>query len=260
MRKLNEIKKPEAMPMRKRNEIQDREAIQEIKHKKQIKSRKNKSLLLLAAAFMLMLTLTACGRDFDAAGYVEAALDQMFQGDVTKAAGFREGVSKAELEAQHDAVIEIFVDNNIIGGMNVSELMRADFIAVCDQMFAIMRYEVLEAEKIDRKNYEVTVEIAPVDIFPRFVKAVKEDSEEIMQKAKNGEYKGTEEEIAAQMNNEFIRHSNELLKTYTEEASYGEKVKVKVGAKADKKKEFSIVSEDLDQLIIKILRLDEIQD
>lgn len=220
---------------------------------------KIKKKMILTAVIML-LTLAGCSTDFDAEDYVQATLDQLFQGDVTKAAEFREGTSKADLEAQHTAEIESFVDNNIISGMNVSELMRDDFIAVCEQIFMVMRYEVLDSRKIDRNHYEVTVEIAPMDIFPRFIEGVKADSEEIMQKAKNGEYKGTEEEINLQMQSEFIRHSYELLKTYTEEVSYGEKVKAELNVTADKTNDFYIVNKDLDQLITKILRLDEIQD
>lgn len=221
---------------------------------------KNRKFSLILLTAILIINITACGKNFDAQGYVQATLDLIFQGEVSEALKFNENASKADLEAQHDAEIENFVDNNIISGMDVNELMREEFIDACGQIFSVMQYEVQDAEKIDRRNYEVTVEIAPVDIFPRFVEGVKADSEEIMQKAKNGEYKGTKEEINAQMQTEFIRHSHELLTTYAGEVAFGEKIKVKLHVKADKKKDFHIVNEDLDQLIIKILRLDEIQD
>lgn len=214
---------------------------------------------ILAVMVLLMGMMSACGKKFDAQGFVEAKLDQMFQGDVTKALAFTEEETKEDLEREYESEIVSFVDNNIISGMQVSEGMRSDFIEVCRQIFLVMRYEVTAAEETGRQQYEVTVEFEPADVFPRFVEGVQQDSEEIMQKAKNGEYKGTEEEINEQMQTEFIRHSYELLRTYCEEISYGDEKTLKMTVEKNEKKEFAIANEDIDELIVKILRLDEIQ-
>ncbi|RGS82310.1 hypothetical protein [Coprococcus sp. AF21-14LB] len=226
--------------------------------------RKIKRLQKFAGMILMLFftagALTACGKAFDAKGFVEAKLDQMFQGDVTKALTFTEKETKADLEKEYETEIISFVDRNIIGGMQVSEGMRNDFIEVCRQIFLVMRYEVTEVEETGKHEYEVSVEYEPVDVFPKFVAGVQQDSEEIMQKAKNGEYKGTEKEINEQMQTEFIRHSYELLNTYWKEISYGEEKTLKVTVARNEKKEYAIADEDLDELIVKILRLDEIQD
>lgn len=217
---------------------------------------------ILASVFILVLgvfCLTGCGRDFDAQGYVQAVLDQLFQGDVTKAAELIEGSTKEELEEQYEQTLAGFVDNNIISGMQVTDVMRQDYIEVCRTIFTSMRYRVDSAKKISKTEYEVTVEISPADVFVRFVEGVKEDSEEIMQKAKNGEYSGTEEEISAKMQSEFLRHSFELLSTYSQEITYGDKEKAVLKVKAGEDKQFSVDEEELENLKIKILRLDEIQ-
>lgn len=123
-----------------------------------------------------------------------------------------------------------------------------------------MRYNVQSAEKVSKTEYKVSVEISPADVFSRFVEGVKQDSEEILQKARNGEYSGTEEEISAQMQSEFLWHSYELLSTYSEEITYGDKTTVTLRVTAGEDKQFSIDEEELEELKIKILRLDEIQD
>lgn len=216
------------------------------------------------AAAVLVFALSAvclagCGKDFDAQGYVQAVLDQLFQGDVTKAAEMIEGSTKEELKEQYEQTLAGFVDNNIISGMQVTDIMRQDYIEVCRTIFTSMRYRVDSAKKISKTEYEVTVEISPADVFVRFVEGVKEDSEEIMQKAKNGEYSGTEEEISAKMQSEFLRHSFELLSTYSQDITYGDKQKIVLNVKAGEDKQFSVDEEELENLKIKILRLDEIQ-
>ncbi|HBA64085.1 MAG TPA: hypothetical protein DCZ20_09545 [Lachnospiraceae bacterium] len=211
--------------------------------------------LILCAA-----SLTGCEKDFDAQGYVQAVLDQLFQGEVDGAAGIMEDVTKEELREQYEQALAGFVDNNIISGMDVSDAMRADYIEVCRRIFRSMRYNVQSAEKVSKTEYKVSVEISPADVFSRFVEGVKQDSEEILQKARNGEYSGTEEEISAQMQSEFLWHSYELLSTYSEEITYGDKTTVTLRVTAGEDKQFSIDEEELEELKIKILRLDEIQD
>ena len=64
--------------------------------------RKIKRLQKFAGMILMLFftagALTACGKAFDAKGFVEAKLDQMFQGDMTKALTFTEKETKADLE------------------------------------------------------------------------------------------------------------------------------------------------------------------
>ena len=73
-----------------------------------------------------------------------------------------------------------------------------------------MKYQVNEAEKISRKEYDVSVEFQPSDVFLQFITSIQTESENLKQKAENGEYQGTKEEINAQMQSEFLNRSYEL--------------------------------------------------
>ena len=55
-----------------------------------------------------------------------------------------------------------------------------------------MKYDVKKAEKAGEKEYEVSVEIQPVDLFLNYVKELEQASDEIEKSAKNGGYEGTE--------------------------------------------------------------------
>lgn len=199
-------------------------------------------------------------RDFDAKGYTQAVLDHMFQGETKEAASIMKNVTEEELEEQYEKQVAAFVENNITGGIEVSDSDRARFENLTKEIFAVMRYEVTKEDKISRNEYEVSVEIQPTDIFPVFVAGVKQDSQELMNKAEAGEYSGSEEEINQQMQRDYINHSYELLESAYSRVEYGNKETVILKVKAGKDRAFSISEEELNDLILKILRLDEIQD
>ena len=199
-------------------------------------------------------------RDFDAKGYTQAVLDHMFQGETSKAVTIMRNVTEKELEDQYNDQISAFVENNIIGDIEVTDSDRARFENLTKEIFAVMRYDVTKEDKISRNEYEVSVEIQPTDIFPVFVAGVKQDSEELMNKADAGEYSGTEEEIHQQMQRDYINHAYELLESAYTRAEYGKKETVVLKVKAGSDRVFSISEEEMNDLILKILRLDEIQD
>ena len=57
------------------------------------------------------------------------------------------------------------------------------------------------------------MEFQPSDVFLQFITSIQTESENLKQKAENGEYQGTKEEINAQMQSEFLNRSYELLET-----------------------------------------------
>ena len=74
---------------------------------------------------------------------------------------------------------------------------------------------------------------------------------------KGGKYTGTEEEIQGQIMADIVNHAYELLDTAYMRVDYGEGKTVILNVKADKKNEYYIDEEDMNNLIEKILRLDE---
>ena len=121
-----------------------------------------------------------------------------------------------------------------------------------------MGYEVGEAEKSGKKEYEVPVVIQPADVFIRYRQLLTEDSIIISGKIQSGEYRGSEEEIENQIMEEITSNAYQLLEKAYESCEYGEKQTVILRVKADKNGMYSIDEDDMNNLIKKILRLDEI--
>ena len=115
-----------------------------------------------------------------------------------------------------------------------------------------------EAKRTDKDTYEVPVEIQPSDVFVQYYDALTEDSLKIAEKVENGEYQGTEEEINQQVLNDIVNHAYELLDTAYLATDYGEKQTVILRVTVEKNNEYTINEDDMDNLIVKILRLDEI--
>ena len=165
---------------------------------------KSKKGTVAAIAVIIVLVGIVCIgllRDFDAQGYVRAILNQRFSEEIL------EDTSKKELLKQYDEGIESFVSDYITNGVEIDSELEKKFVDLCKEIFGAMKYQVNEAEKISRKEYDVSVEFQPSDVFLQFITSIQTESENLKQKAENGEYQGTKEEINAQMQSEFLNRS-----------------------------------------------------
>ena len=87
-----------------------------------------------------------------------------------------------------------------------------------------------------------------------------EDSLKMAEKIEKGEYEGaTEEETNQQILLDIVNHAYELLDTAYMDIQYGEEETVILHVSADRGSEYSVDEDDMDGLLRKILRLDEIQ-
>ena len=59
--------------------------------------RSTKVIRFCALYLAVVISLAGCGKDFDAAGYVQALLDLTFQGDISQAADFMEEIGRAHV-------------------------------------------------------------------------------------------------------------------------------------------------------------------
>lgn len=207
---------------------------------------------------MASLTVTGCGGRFDASGYTEAILDLQFQGDTKNARTLVAGATQENLREMYQEFIENFVAGYITDGMDISDEASEEFGELAATIFASMRYEVGEAKKTGKKEYEVPVVIQPVDTFLRYKDLLTEDALRISEKVKNGKYTGTEEEVQTQVMAEIAGHAYELLDKAYKDSEYGDKQTVILVVKSDTSDIYSIDEDDMDNLITKILRLDEI--
>lgn len=224
-----------------------------------MKSKKGTAAIIAVIIVLVGIVCVGLLRDFDAQGYVRAILNQRFQGDVTEAEEILEDTTKKELIRQYEEGIENFVTAYITNGVEIDEALEQKFVDLCKDIFAAMKYQVNEAEKISRKEYDVSVEFEPVDVFPQFIASIQTESENLKQKAENGEYKGTKEEINAQMQTEFLNRSYELLESAYQNMQYADTETIVFKVKSNEKNVFSMNEEEISALITKILRLDEIQ-
>lgn len=224
-----------------------------------MKSKKRIAVLSVMLIVLIGIVCVALLKDFDAQGYVRAILNQRFKGNVTEAEEILEDSTKKELLKQYNEGIEAFVADYIINGVEMDAELKGKFVELGKEIFSDMKYQVNEAEKISRKEYDVSVEFQPSDVFLQFIKAIQAESENLKQKAENGEYKGTKEEINAQMQSEFLNRSYELLEKAYQNMQYGEIETIVFKVKSNDKNVFSMKEEEISSFITKILRLDEIQ-
>lgn len=209
---------------------------------------------------VFIIGVTGCGKDFDASGYVQALLDLTFQGEISGALEYSKDATEASLMQQYQESIDQFVAANITNEIEMSETKTTQFAELVSKIFTTMRYSVKEAKKTGKNEYEVPVEIQPSDVFVSFQQALTEDSIKMTQKIKEGEYEGESEEETAQMIlNDIVNHAYELLDVAYMDTQYGDKETVILRVKSDKKNIYYVDDDDMDNLIRKILRLDEIQ-
>ena len=217
-------------------------------------------LRICALCIAVLMSATGCGKDFDASGYVQALLDLTFQGEISGAAGFMEDASEEALMKAYQDSIDRFVAGNITSGMDIGELKSSRFAELVSKIFLTMRYGVGEAEKTGKKEYKVTVDIWPADVFVNFQILLTQDSLKMAEKIEAGEYEGeTEEETDQMILSDIINHAYELLDTAYMDIGYGEKETVTLRIYAGQGKEYSADEDDMDHLFRVILRLDESQ-
>lgn len=122
-----------------------------------------KRVFALGIAILMCMGLTACGKDFDAAGYTKAVLDANYHAQYDKYAEYREisesDAKKEVTEGMKDQITSAF------SGMDVSDAMMDKYIKVADKAYDLADFTVKEAKKQDDDNYVVTVVIKPSDVF-----------------------------------------------------------------------------------------------
>ena len=215
------------------------------------------SVAAVVAITFLAIVAVGMFRDFDAQKYVRAVLDQTFKGDVEEAVEVIDAEAE-ELEKQYEESVRAFVENNVITGVEMDEEMKEKYVALCKEIFASMKYEVKEAQKISRKEYYVQVEYQTTDVFNKFIGSLATESVRLKEKANKGEYQG--DDINLQMQNEFLTNSYELLKSAASEAEYSEAKTILFVVKADKNDLFAMEEGKIIEFIMKITGLDTIQD
>lgn len=227
---------------------------------------KNKNYLLgtvIVAGVILIsvgiLAVTGVFHKFSPTEYVEAILDQTLKGDVSSAAEMTDA-SFDSLKAQYSAGIETFVESSILNGIQADEELKGKYVDVCKKVFAAMKYEIKEAKDLNGGGYEVTVEYQASDIFAKFTDAITKETERLYEKADNGEYRGTLEEVNKQIEKEFIENSFSLFEESYKKMEFGETETFTFTIQKDESGLYKIGEGQIAEFIKKIMNLDAKQD
>lgn len=220
------------------------------------------SIGIVAVLFIVFGTLACLGifRGFDAQGYVRATLDQTIKGEVEAAAEMTSGTTEDALYAQYETGIESFVKNSLTSGTELTEDLKTRYIDLCKKVFASMKYEVQEAEKISDTEYQVPVAYQPSDVLKLFIASVQEESQRLSEKVENGEYRGTLEEINAQMKSDFMNNSYALFEEAYNNMQYGEEQTMVFKVVKGESGLYELESTAISEFLTKILGLGENQD
>ena len=149
------------------------------------------AFLICVAIIVVTMLCSRFFREFDAQGYVNAVLNQHYQGTVEEISEFVDDKTYDELIAQYEEGVRSFVYNNITSGVEVDEELEQKYVNLAKEIFMVMQYNVKEAEKVSGNEYRVPVEYQTMNVFPKFVEYVEEAAQEIYDKVEKGEYQGT---------------------------------------------------------------------
>lgn len=222
----------------------------------------NKKVIIggVLVAVLLVVAYLGISRDFDAQSYAKAILNQHFSGDVEAAAKMIKGTSEEELYQQYEEGILSFVESNVTVGVEMDADMKEKYIACCKEIFATMKFEVQEAEKVSKDEYHVPVSYEASDVFEKYIVLMENVTNALMEKTEKGEYKGNVDEINAQIRKEFLDGSYEALEAAHDSMEYAEAETVTFTVKKDESGLFVMNEDEIADFIVKIMKIDEIQD
>jgi len=213
------------------------------------------SILLLT---VLILSLGGCSK-VDAEELAQATLDLRLQGEADSLAKMLENKSKSELRNEYSNWIYAICEVYITGDMEVDDELQNNYESLMKQILSCMRYSVKSSEK-DGNEYKVTVQITPVDLFERYVEDLQVLSADLQAQADAGEYEGTDDEITGQMQAEYLYMGYEALLNCFTDMEYGDPENIVLTIDKAEDGEYCVNEDSISELVIKILRLDKIQD
>lgn len=215
-------------------------------------------IVAVIVVLAVILGLRACGGSkVDAAAYVQAQLDLTFQGETQEAQRVT-GAAVSGLEQIYEDGIHAFVQSYLTGGVDTGEAFTETYGKVIKKIFMVMHYQVGETKKKDRDTYEVNVTYQPADVFTAFIPKLKEKAAEIEEKAKNGGYAGTEEEVQSAMILDYMSESYTLLESAYLDIQYGEKQDFTFTLTKGEGNSVTMDNEEIAVFIEKILELDKL--
>ena len=205
----------------------------------------------VALVIFVIIAIFGMFRGFSAQKYVNARLDQIFKGEVETLADMTKGVGEAELMAQYESIVASYATNSLAGGIEMEAELKEKYVALCKDIFADMKYSVKEDKKQKGDTYEVTVQYQTSDIADRIGKAASTVKAKLDEKVENGEYRGTTDEIVAQMQQDFLKEVYPLFEEAAKNMEYGKKQTIVITVEKGENDLYKIDQEQISNFIKK---------
>lgn len=197
--------------------------------------KKMKRVLALGMAVLMCMGLTACGKDFDAAGYTKAVLDANYHAQYDKYADYR-GISESDAKKEvTDGMKEQIT--SAFEGMDVTDAMMDKYIEAADKAYDLADFTVKDAEKQKDDSYVVTVVIKPSDVFANSSNYVNDIATEYA----NKNLDPTQPDVLMDI---LVESLNRAIKAN----SYGDETTLEVHVTADKDGAYGIEDSEMETL------------
>lgn len=217
-----------------------------------------KKMRKITMAVLLVLTmglLSACGKKFDASGYVKSVMDASYKGE------FKE---YCKLTNSKEDEAEKMYNGNIENAMKefetvgISEELQAKYKDFFVSLMKQTKYSVAEAKE-DGDNFTVELTIEPIMIFDglqeELMTEVEAYQEEVQAAVQDGGAVPTQEEITEKV---FEMLYN-IIDARLADIKYGDAQTITVHVTKDKNNVYSINSADLTEIDSIICNLDGLQ-
>ena len=143
-----------------------------------------KKIIALIITGIMLLTLGGCGAaDFDAKGYVQAALDAKFHREYdtyAKMIGLSVEEAKGQMEEEFNESLRTSMKE---AGIPITDAEMEEYLKLEAEIRAKVKYEVKSAKKDGDDNFVVDVVITPI---PAYEKLEAKYSEKLIAAVQNG--------------------------------------------------------------------------
>ena len=194
-----------------------------------------KRVLALGMAVLICMGLTACGKDFYAAGYTKSVLDANYHAQYDKYAEYR-GISESDAKKEVTEGMRTQIES-AFSGMDISDEMMDKYIEVADKAYDLADFTVKDAKKQDDDSYVVTVVIKPSDVFSNSSNYVNDIATEYADQGKDPTQTDVLMDILVESLNRAI-----------EANSYGDETTLEVHVTADKDGAYGIEESEMETL------------
>lgn len=191
---------------------------------------KKRGVIAIALAFVICMSVTACGADFDAKRYVQGCLDALTKAkfdDYTAMANIKEEDAKKEYEQRMDKEVQAMT-----GSVNLSEELQQKYRELFKNMYSKCKYEVGDAVKNSSDSYTVPIKVSKMKIFEGVMKEAQEKAMQYVeeQQKKNPKKTPSTQEIT-EKSMEFLL---DIMTKKLENVEYAEETNIDVAVNRDK--------------------------